>query len=94
LQNGPIPEGKYIDHICHNTLCEALITSDLYRKQNAENQCVVDSAQHLDIAAYRGINKKTNGLHCNHEGKRYHAGFHETTGWQLKLHIVQQGVYP
>lgn len=22
MHNGPIPEGKYIDHICHNTLCK------------------------------------------------------------------------
>ncbi|MDE9582765.1 AP2 domain-containing protein [Citrobacter braakii] len=48
-------------------------------RQNAENQCVVDSRS---TSGYRGVswNKQKNKwlAYCNHEGKRYHAGFHET----------------
>ncbi|MBA7771137.1 HNH endonuclease [Enterobacter sp. RHBSTW-00131] len=80
MHNGPIPEGKYIDHICHNTLCVNPHHLRLVSpKQNAENQCVVDSRS---TSGYRGVswNKQKNKwlAYCNHEGKRYHAGFHET----------------
>ncbi|MDF1895095.1 HNH endonuclease [Rahnella contaminans] len=80
MHNGPIPAGKYIDHICHNTLC---VNPNHLRlatpKQNTENQCVVDSRS---TSGYRGVSwsKQRNKwrAYFNHYGKQYHAGFHET----------------
>lgn len=80
IHNGPIPPGKYIDHICHNTLC---VNPQHLRlaspKQNSENQCVVDSRS---TSGYRGVSwSKQRGkwlAYCNHEGKRHHAGFHDS----------------
>lgn len=53
LANGPIPDGLFIDHVCHNTLCvrpEHLRLAT--NKQNLENR----GAQANSKSGVRGVN--------------------------------------
>jgi hypothetical protein len=80
LANGEIPEGKHLDHICHNHSCvnpEHL--RPVTQKQNAEHR---KGAQTNSKTGVRGVHwDNTTGRYAavvNHYGKRYRCGFFGT----------------
>ena len=81
-ENGPIPKGLEIDHICRNRLC--VNPSHLRcgpHKQNAEN---LSAAAHPinTTSKYRGVSlKKDTGrwrAQVTHQRKQYYGGTYET----------------
>jgi hypothetical protein len=80
LANGPIPEGKQIDHICHTPLCvnpEHLRPVD--HKQNGENHqgaLITSKSGVRGVYWHKGARKWTGQV--GHNGVRYNAGLHES----------------
>ena len=79
-QNGPIPEGMSIDHVCHNRIC---VNPDHLRlattKQNMENR---PGAQRNSASGVRGVHwdkaRKKWAAFVSHEGKSYSLGRFES----------------
>ncbi len=75
IENGPIPEGMLIDHICHNARC---VRPDHLRlathKQNEENR---KSANRTSSTGVRGVGRTKQGrwtATVGHNGQRHYAG--------------------
>ena len=74
LHVGPIPDDKFIDHICHNTLCvnpaHLRIAS---RKQNSENHGRLNSR---NTSGFRGVSRAGSrwAASVSHRGVRYNLG--------------------
>ena len=74
--NGHIPEGMFIDHICHNRACVKIEHLRLATtKQNAENLGAVRAA-----SGYRGVDKHRNRWRARlkHNGRNIHVGTFDT----------------
>lgn len=82
VANGPIPEGMYLDHICHNTAC---VRPDHLRpvttKQNGENRRGPASNNTSGIlgVSWNKRARKWEG-HVGHNGKSHHAGSFDYIG--------------
>jgi len=80
LDNGPIPDGMIIDHMCHNRGCvKPAHLRVVTHKQNNENRA---GAQVNNTGSgVRGVYKARNGkfqARAQHGGKIYTAGTHDT----------------
>lgn len=74
---GPVPDGKWIDHRCHNPLCSKVTHLRLVtRKQNLENS---HGARVDSTSGYRGViwdpRSKKYQARATHNGKRHVAGY-------------------
>ena len=80
LANGPIPDGLYVDHICHNTMCVRpshlrLVTP----KQNQENRLGASARNASGVRGVRWIESRGAWrARVGHDGKTFHAGYHAT----------------
>ena len=77
MANGPIPDGLYIDHVCHNTACVNPAHLRLATpKQNTEHQL---GAQTRGTSGFRGVSwhKRDKRWQATviHHGKRVHIGY-------------------
>lgn len=74
IENGEIPDGKVIDHICHNTLCvNPSHLNAVTHKENLENYLPVRNE-----TGYRGVRVHSSGKfygEAKHNGKIYRTGF-------------------
>lgn len=80
LENGAIPAGLLVDHICHNTSCVKPAHLRLATtKQNMENLGKVHS--HNSNSGVRGVYRTRQGkwqARVTHKGSIYTAGTHST----------------
>ena len=79
FDNGAIPEGMVIDHICHNTSCVKPAHLRLAtQKQNLENLGAVHS--HNVTSGVRGVyhHRGKWQARVTHNGKIHSAGIHST----------------
>lgn len=80
LENGPIPDGLFIDHICHNPPCVnpqhlRLATN----KQNMENRSGADKGSRTGIrGVYWSTRNKSYQAAVQHDGKNYWLGYHDS----------------
>lgn len=78
LKHGEIPDGLYIDHICHVRLC---VNPDHLRlaspKQNIENH---QGAQSNSGSGYRGVYRRGGrwSAQVQHHGKIHYAGLYDS----------------
>lgn len=79
LENGPIPSGYDIDHICRVTAC---VRPDhlriATRKQNCENKSTLSKTA---VSGVRGVNRTSKGKWCarvGHNGKTVNIGTYGT----------------
>jgi hypothetical protein len=80
IANGEIPQGVFIDHICHNRACvNPTHLRPVTRKQNAENR---SGPTVRNKAGVRGVHwhaqSKKWSVMCGHNGRRYSGGLHLT----------------
>jgi hypothetical protein len=78
LENGPIPEGMEIDHVCHTRLCVRPAHLRIAtRKQNGENR---QGATVLSTSGIRGVSwitaKSRWRAVVGHNGKNVHVGYY------------------
>lgn len=75
---GPIPDGKFLDHTCHNTIC---VKPDHLRivtpKQNSEHRtgAMSNSATGILGVSWCGTKKRYRAT-VRHTGVDHHAGYH------------------
>lgn len=77
---GPIPDGLFIDHICHRPSCvRPLHLRAATAKQNQENRIGASSNNSYGLRGV-GYNKRTKKYRTRviHEGREYRAGEHAT----------------
>lgn len=80
LEVGPIPAGRYIDHICHNRACvNPAHLRPVTTKQNNENHSGAYSNNRLGV---RGVRKRPDSerweARMNHNGKSHYLGLFPT----------------
>jgi len=79
MANGPIPEGMFIDHLCHVKHCVRPDHLRLAtRKENGENRkaCNSDSTSGILGVSWSTSKQMWKGT-VVHNGKHYHAGWHK-----------------
>lgn len=80
MEHGPIPEGMWVDHICHTPLC---VRPDHLRaatsKENAENR---EGTRTGSKSGIRGVSWYTRGqkwkVQVGHAGKNHYFGYFES----------------
>lgn len=78
--NGPIPEGMYVDHMCHNRACAELSHLRLATpKQNSENR---RGPQSVSTSGIRGVSYHTRSgkwvAQIKHHQVTYYGGAYDT----------------
>lgn len=78
LENGPIPEGMFVDHLCHTRNC--VNPSHLRiatRKQNGEHRKGPNRGSQSGIlgVSWSSSRKRWKGTVC-HMGRNYHTGWY------------------
>ena len=75
-ENGPIPEGMEVDHICHNKLCVRLSHLRLTtRKQNNENRAGANANSRSGVRGVHWVADKNRWrASVGHNGKSIHVG--------------------
>ena len=74
--NGPIPEGEYVDHVCHNRAC--VNAQHLRLASNAENQRNRAGAQVNSSSGYRNVHRSHEGFYeasVKKDGKKHYGGY-------------------
>lgn len=95
MANGPIPDGLFIDHICHNRAC--VNPSHLRLATNKQNMENPSGLRSDNTSGYQGVawspRDKKWRAYVNHNGKQYSAGYHSSkqeaaeAALALRLHL-------
>lgn len=95
LRNGPVPEGRYLDHICHNRACfNPAHLEPVTKSENGQNRTALTAR---NTSGFRGVTWKADkGKWCAQvtlRGRHYFGGYFDdvqdaaAAAEALRLHL-------